>query len=157
MFLGDALIFILLVLGTILIYLYINLGPFKRWKKYFSTKDGKGILYGIVVAPAAIFIIGLILYLFPFNSARGGSFFNESGVFLGLDWTKRQSPMCEANSTDEKGTSNLGAFANVWRSDSNAVEFNLKYTHHSCALGSDDKNYDAAGVELRWIPWRRNQ
>ena len=39
--------------------------------------------------------------------------------------------------------------------DSKRVRVNAKYTHHSCALGPDDRQYDAVGVELEWKVWER--
>ena len=39
--------------------------------------------------------------------------------------------------------------------DSKSVRVNTKYTHHSCALGPDARQYDAVGVELEWKVWER--
>lgn len=149
----DAFIFIGLLLAVILAYMAYKLPPTK-WPSYFSTKTGKGILRGIVLAPLAILVIALVLSLLNKVQAQG-RWMNEAGVFIGLDSTFKQSPQCQSNTVDERGTSNLGVWGNLWQSDSKRVQVNLKYTHHSCALGADRNGYDAAGVELRWTLWKR--
>lgn len=149
----DALIFIGLLLVVVLGYTTYKIPP-SQWISYFSTKTGKGILKGIVLAPLAILIIALVLSLLNKVQAQG-RWMNEAGVFIGLDSTFKQSPQCQVNTVDNKGTSNLGAWLNVWQSSSDRLQVNVKYTHHSCALGQDRNGYDAFGVELRWALWRR--
>jgi len=91
-----------------------------------------------------------------FNAASAqGRWFTEAGVFIGLDSTLKQSPQCQVNAVDNRGTSNLGMFVNIWQSQSDRLQVNFKYTHHSCALGADRNAYDAFGVELRWVLWKR--
>jgi len=149
----DAFTFIGLILAVLLVYMAFHLPPTK-WPEYFATKTGKGILKGIILAPVAIFLIALVLSLL--NKAHAeGRWFNEAGVFIGLDKTKGQSPQCQANAVDERGTSNLGVWGNLWQSDSKRVQVNIKYTHHSCALGIDRNGYDALGIEMRWVLWKR--
>src|SRR5690606_37359002 len=117
------------------------------WHEYFSTREGRGILRGILLAPVIIVILGLILMLLP-GDAAAGRWLNDARVFAGIDYTKNRSPMCEGNIVDDRGTSNMGVRLNVWESDSRRVRINSKYTHHSCVLGRDDKSYDALGIEL---------
>ena len=150
---SDAFIFIGLMVATVLAYMAWRLRG-QSWREYFSTKTGLGILRGLVLAPLAIVLLALLLWLLP-SSAQAGSWFNDASVFAGLDYTKKLSPMCERNSTDERGTSNLGLRLNLWESASRRVRVNSKYTHHSCALGEDDRQYDALGIELEWRVWER--
>lgn len=150
----DALLFVGLMLVVVLFYMAWKLRG-KDWRAYFSTRDGLGILRGIVVAPLAIVALGAVLAMFS-SCARAGAWFNDASVFAGLDYTKKLSPQCERNAVDERGTSNLGLRLNVWESDSRKLRVNTKYTHHSCALGSDDRQYDAVGVELEWRVWERS-
>ena len=149
----DALIFVGLMVAVVLLYIAWKLRG-RSWREYFSTRDGKGILRGIIIAPGAILLIALALSLMP-SCAQAGTWFNDASVYAGLDWTKKLSPQCEPNPVDERGTSNLGARLNLWQSDSRRVRVNAKYTHHSCALGRDDRQYDAVGLELEWRVWER--
>ena len=151
--LKDAIIFTGILLGIVLVYITVKL-PIRQWKSYFSTREGRGILKGIVLAPVVILLIALAMSFFSPAHAHG-TWFNESGVFIGLDRTFKQSPQCAANTVDERGTSNLGAWANIWQSSSDRLQVNLKYTHHSCALGRDRHGYDATGIELRWVVWKK--
>ena len=152
---SDAFLFVSLLVAILLTYMIWILWG-RSWREYFSTKDGKGILKGIVLAPVVILIIAGLILLFS-GAARAGTWFNDASVFAGLDYTKKLSPQCERNSVDERGTSNLGLRLNLWESDSRNVRVNSKYTHHSCALGPDDRQYDAIGVELEWRVWDRRR
>jgi hypothetical protein len=149
----DAIVFITLLVSVIILYISYKL-PLTEWKTYFSTKEGKGILKGIILAPVAVLIIALVLSFFNLVNAQG-RWLNEAGVFIGLDSTLKQSPQCQPNNVDNRGTSNLGAWVNLWQSSSDRVQVNAKYTHHSCALGRDRNAYDAFGIELRWTLWKR--
>lgn len=149
----DALIFVGLMVAVVLAYIAWRLRG-RSWREYFSTRDGKGILRGIIIAPVAILLIALALSLMP-SCAQAGTWFNDASVYAGLDWTKKLSPQCRPNSVDDRGTSNLGAKLNLWQSGSKRVRVNTKYTHHSCALGSDARQYDAVGVEIEWKVWER--
>lgn len=149
----DAILFVALMVGVLLAYMGWKLRG-RSWREYFGTKDGKGILRGIVLAPLAILLIALAFALVP-SCARAGTWLNDASVFAGLDHTRKLSPQCRANDVDERGTSNLGARLNLWQSDSRRARVNAKYTHHSCALGRDDRQYDAVGLELEWRVWER--
>lgn len=149
----DALIFIAAILVSVIAYLFWKLGSPLKWVPYFKTDDGKGILKGILLAPTVIIVIALILSLLP--SSAKGSWLNDASVFAGIDYTRKLSPMCDANQVDDQGTSNLGFRMNFWESESENIRVNSKYTHHSCVLGSDNKTYDALGVEVEWKVWER--
>lgn len=152
---SDAIIFVGLLLTILLSYMAWTLRG-RSWREFFATKDGKGILKGIVLAPTLILILAGLILLFS-GAAQAGTWLNDASVFAGLDYTKKLSPQCERNSVDERGTSNLGLRLNLWESDSRNVRVNSKYTHHSCALGPDDRQYDAVGVELEWRVWDRRR
>lgn len=151
---SDATLFTALMVATVLAYLTWRLWG-RSWIEYFRTKDGLGILRGIVLAPLAILVLALVLWLLPGGARAAGTWLNDASVFVGLDYTGRLSPQCERNPVDERGTSNLGARLNLWESGSRRVRVNSKYSHHSCALGPDDRQYDAIGVELEWRVWER--
>lgn len=149
----GAFIFTGLLIAMLLLYIGYHLPPTK-WPSYFSTKEGKGILKGIILAPTVILIIALVLSFL--NPAKAqGTWFNEAGVFVGIDSTFKQSPQCQVNVVDNRGTSNMGFWTNVWQSKSERLQVNFKYTHHSCVLGRDRNAYDAAGIELRWVLWKK--
>ncbi len=154
---NDALIFVGLIIFTLAVLLTYRLRG-QSWRDYFSTKQGKGILKGIVLAPVAILAIVALIWLLSalFSQAHAQSrWFNEAGVFVGLDSTFKQSPQCVANNIDQRTTSNLGAWLNVWQSTSDRLQVNAKYTHHSCALGVDRNGYDAVGIEFRWVIFKK--
>ncbi len=149
----DAMIFVGLMVAVVLLYIAWKLRG-RSWREYFSTRDGKGILKGIIIAPGAILLIALVLSLLP-SCAQAGTWLNDASVYAGLDFTHKRSPQCWANRIDDRGTSNLGFKLNLWQSDSKRVRVNTKYTHHSCALGPDDRQYDAVGLEIEWRVWER--
>ena len=120
----------------------------KEKKEYFKSPDGKGILKGIFLAvtiPAII--IGLVLLL----GGCSGTFNNGASVYAGLDYTKKESPMCDPVDPDSHTTSNLGLKYFLYESEDGTFKLNTKYTHHSCAFSPDDRQYDAVGVELEYM------
>ena len=120
-------------------------------KEYFRTKDGLGILKGIVLAVG--FAVGLAV-LFSLTGCSG-TYVNDASVYAGLDYTKKLSPQCEATGPDDRTTSNLGVRVNLYESADERFRTNAKYTHHSCAFSPDDRQYDALGVELEYKLWER--
>lgn len=120
-------------------------------KDYFSTRDGKGVLKGIVLA--VTFAVGLAL-LFGLTGCSG-TYLNDASVYAGLDYTKKESPQCESGGPDSHSTSNLGVRVNLYQSEDERFRTNAKYTHHSCAFSPDDASYDAAGIELEYKLWQR--
>lgn len=158
MFLYDALLVVALVVAVVVGLLLWRVGP-KNIKAYFSTKEGKGAARGIVLGPLVIVLIALAGWLVLPTPARAqpipGTWFNDAGVFLGIDRTKKLSPMCDGGGYDERSTSNLGAKLNVWQSPSGNVRFNAMYTHHSCAINPDNRSYDAMGIQVEWRFWQR--
>lgn len=114
--------------------------------EYFKTRDGLGILKGIVLAILFAVILAASSKVF----AEDG-WFTEGEVFAGIDQTFNPSPMCIRGSVDDKATSNIGIRVNVWESGNFSIR--SKYTHHSCAFGEDDSGYDAIGIELVFKLW----
>lgn len=122
--------------------------PVREWIPYFKTRTGLGILKGIVICIA----LGVALALFSgVAKADKLEYFEFGEMFMGLDYTKKSSPMCEQGGVDDQWTSNLGLRFNVVNYGN--AQVNAKATHHSCMLGVDDRSYDALGVELVWRFW----
>lgn len=141
-----------------IIVLFVLLAVWFLWslrgqniKEYFRTRDGKGVLKGIVLA--VVFAVGLAV-LFSLGGCSG-TYVNDASVYAGLDRTKKLSPQCEATGADDRTTSNLGVRVNLYESADERFRTNAKYTHHSCAFSPDDRQYDAVGVELEYKLWER--
>jgi hypothetical protein len=121
---------------------------------YFRTKEGKGVLSGILVATLGVAGIALVAGLaFKPASAEALEFFSTAEVYLGLDRTYKISPQCHQGENSDRLTSNLGAKMSIVRTDDKRAGINLKYTHHSCAFNPDFRAYDAAGLELTYKMW----
>lgn len=128
------------------------------FKSLTATRDGKGILKGVVLFP----LLGVIVVLLALWSSsafakphEAGTWFAYGEVYLGLDITNKQSPMCEDGPNSSRLTSNGGLRVNMYRSADRLFEWNNKYTHHSCAFNVDDKSYDAIGWEFTYKFWTR--
>lgn len=114
-----------------------------------------GSIPSALLAIVLIAILSLVLYLLP-NNANAGTWLNDAGVYMGLDYTRNPSPQCErADPIDNQGTSNLGLWANLWQSDNKMIRVNSKYTHHSCFIGEDANGYDGIGINVEWQLWKR--
>lgn len=134
----------LIISVTLTIVLFV-----KKPKDYFKTKEGKGVLVGIV----AVLVVSLALVLLFPNKAQAEEYkyFNSAELFVGLDNTRKISPMCTTGVNSDKLTSNVGLKASIISTAVSSV--NLKYTHHSCAVNPDNKSYDALGVEVTYKLW----
>lgn len=160
----DLRLVVVIVLAVVSALILWRVGP-KKVAAFFKTKDGLGIARGVVLGPVVIVVIAVVLavvftLLLPSKArAEGfsvpGTWLNDSSVFMGIDRTKKLSPMCDPGGVDQYSTSNLGAKLNIWQSPSGNVRFNGMYTHHSCALNPDNRSYDALGVQVEWTFWRR--
>lgn len=140
--------FVVILLSVLTIWMLVRLRDVNLGE-YFKTKDGLGILKGIVIA------LAVVLALAVTSKALAGEFVYEASVFAGLDATKNESPLCERGSVDDKTTSNLGVKLGLFRSDDKKLATRLKYTHHSCAFGPDDNSYDGVGLEVEYKLWQR--
>ena len=133
----------LVVVSFIATLLFVN-NP----RQYFKTKEGQGVLKGIlaVVFLSLLFAAGL----FYANKANALEYFDYTEVFVGLDATKNVSPMCDTGQNSDRLTSNVGVRTNLVRSNDSQSFINLKYTHHSCAFNPDNRSYDALGLEVTY-------
>lgn len=125
-------------------------------KSLITTREGKGILKGpilFVLFGIAVVLISLFASKAFSKSHDEGRWFAYGEVFLGLDVTNKQSPMCEDGDNSSRLTSNGGLRVNVYQSADQLFEWNQKYTHHSCAFNVDDKSYDALGWEFSYKFW----
>lgn len=130
---------------------------------WFKDEKNKGAYQSAGLGVGVVIVISGLLALIPNNANAAGetdmnaTWFNDAGVYLGLDYTRGQSPQCKEGGSDERGTSNLGVKGNIWQSASKNIRVNAKYTHHSCFIGSDQNSYDGLGVELEWTVFRRKK
>lgn len=106
-----------------------------------TTKAGRGVLWGLVVAPLAAFLIGMI----------GGC--TRVDVFAGLESTKNLSPQCETGGASDRITSNLGVEGCRTVSEDGRTELCGVYRHHSCAISSDRESYDGIGFFVSRRIW----
>lgn len=146
----SAALFILAALATAVILTLIVFKSPKSALAYFKTREGKAARLGIIVFVGVAVLAVLI--------ARGahageGRWFAYGEIFLGIDHPMSQSPQCERGGPDDKWTSNGGLRVNVYQSDDHRFELNGKYTHHSCAFGTDRNLYDALGLEVTYRLW----
>ena len=138
---------------------------FKQW---FASKEGKGAKASAALGVGSICAIALVMYLIGMllapSAARansfsdmfeGGTWLNDNSVYLGLDYTLKQSPQCKDSGVDDRGTSNLGFRQNIWQRKDGRFRWNATYTHHSCFLGSDRNGYDGFGTNIEWFLYRK--
>ena len=104
------------------------------WRK---TKAGRGVLFGLVVAPLAALLIGSV----------GGC--TRVDVFAGLESTKNLSPQCENGGASDRITSNLGIEGCRIVSADGKSELCGAYRHHSCAISPDRESYDGVGFLVK--------
>lgn len=144
--LTEFMVAVLVVITGSFIYLYVKVDNLKEWA---TSRTGKGILKGIVLA--TVFCVGMA----AIGMANAGTMFNDASVYFGLDHTKKLSPMCENEGPDSRTTSNIGLKLNIYRSDDQRFSVGSKYTHHSCAFSPDAKSYDALGFIVEYKFWQR--
>lgn len=135
---------------AIILTLLVFVNPQKALS-YFKSKDGKKPLMGIKM----FILIPFLVVLLSFGISKcakadepKGEWFAYGELFLGVDYTKELSPQCYATGPNSRLTSNGGIRANVFQNSTKRVEFNVKYTHHSCAFSQDRERYDAIGGEV---------
>jgi len=113
-----------------------------------SVRTFKQALKGILMATA--FAIGVAFLL----SEAKADWLPYTEVFIGVEQpTLDVSPQCKAGMGDTKWTSNLGLEQGIWRNDRTSVY--LKYQHHSCAIGYDDRVTDSFGIGVKYrVEWK---
>ncbi len=119
----------------------------KSPKQYFSTREGRGVLTGIILA---VVISVAVAFIFP-NKVHALEYFSTAEIFVGLDQTNKVSPFCTNGVNSDKLTSNIGAELSVIRLDSGLSDIRLKYNHHSCAVNPDQNSYDSVGVTVKYV------
>lgn len=102
--------------------------------KWWVTKKGKRVAFGLFLAPTAAILIGMI----------GGC--TTVDVYAGLERTKNLSPMCDPGGADDKLTSNIGVVGCRVVSDDGRTRLCGLYRHHSCAISQDSKSYDTTAA-----------
>ena len=101
-----------------------------------------------------LFILFGIIFGLIFQKANAG-WLEYTEVYLGIDYPRNQSAVCVEQGTNEKLTSNGGIRQNMFTTDDDLFQFNIKYTHHSCAFNGDRNVYDAIGAEAVYrIDWK---
>lgn len=134
--------FTLLTLVVVLVLLVVAVKH--NGLSWLKTREGKGVLFGVFLAPLSALVIVAVLTFF----LSGCSSNRYVEVYAGVEQTKKQSPMCEQGGASDTLTSNLGVSAcDSVSSDGNTV-LCATYRHHSCAITPDDQQYDAFGVTL---------
>lgn len=110
----------LIISVTLTIILFV-----KKPKDYFNTKEGKGVLSGIVLVTLLAL---LLVILFPSKAqAEEYEYLASAELFVGLDHTRKISPMCYQGDNSDKLTSNVGVKSSIISTAVSSV--NLKYTH----------------------------
>lgn len=112
---------------------------------WVKTREGKGVLFGLLAAPVVAIVIALLLSLIS-----GCSYIKDPyvEVYAGVERTKNLSPQCERGGADDKLTSNLGVNLCTTASKDGKTTACVVYRHHSCAITEDDRSYDAFGFQV---------
>lgn len=137
----------LIAMAVFLLFIALYTGVKTKWD---FSKVQVGAKASLFLALAVI--VGLFLFI---GTAHAGEYkpvrwFGYTELFAGVDYTKKPSPSCEEDSIDNRLTSNIGVRQHVatWR----GIDVVGQYTHHSCVIGEDDRQYDSFGAQLvyRW-------
>lgn len=157
-FISQFFLFLFLISMVIAVSSFITFKVKGVNVKDFIKKDNNSIKSALT-AIVGLSIIAFLISLIPFNANSSSSFdgrwFDDAGVYVGLDYTNGSSPQCSEAIFEDRGTSNLGAWMNIWKSKNDIFSVDAKYTHHSCYLGKDENIYDAAGIQIEWKVWKR--
>lgn len=109
--------------------------------RWWTTKSGRGVAFGLFLAPLAALAIGML----------GGC--STVDVYAGLESTKNLSPQCETGGANDKLTRNLGVEACRIVSADGRTRLCGVYRHHSCAISEDRESYDAFGLSVTRRIW----
>ncbi len=119
----------------------------RRWKEWApSAALGVG---AVLVFALVMWLLVLMLGLFlGHRSAHAGEWFTDASAYLYVEKPWNDPGICYYSPVDM--TSNLGADVTIWRGGYRhaAVEWHARLTHHSCAFGRDNRDYNAAGVGI---------
>lgn len=135
--------FVLLV-AALVAALFIRYVYHNGWKA-LRTREGRGVLFGLFVAPAVALALVLI----------AGCSSHSVRVVAALDHTFDQSPMCEQGGASDRLTSNLELKYTSVISADGRTHLQSGYRHHSCAISKDAESYDGVylGVERELWGW----
>ena len=140
---GNYLMAVFIIIGLIALYAGVK----TKWDFSFI---GKG-----AIASLALAVVVVVCLFFGISAAYAKEYkpavwFDYTELFAGVDYTKKPSPSCEAGGVDDRLTSNIGVRQHIvsWR----GIETVGQYTHHSCVIGEDDRQYDSLGAQIvyRW-------
>lgn len=148
---NSELMFSLSIIVTLVVLMLLVFKSPKAIFEYFKTKDGKGILKGIVLA--IVFSLLLVVASVAFSDEGKGEWFAYGKAYVGVDRTDSLSPQCYSGGVDDRLTSNMGVIVNIYRGPDKRYEFNAKYTHHSCVFNKDRFGYDSGGIEFVKYLW----
>lgn len=140
--------FLAVVIIFALVWTSIAFDSPKKAFDHLSSKAGKGAAVGIVTF---LGILCLAILAMPVKASEVEyEWLAYSEVYLGVDYTKNPSPMCEPGFIDDRTTSNGGFTQNIiqGRMHNFEVDVNINYLHHSCAFNDDARSYDAANLEF---------
>jgi hypothetical protein len=148
----SGLMFILATLIFAVVLVFVVFKTPANVVGYFKTKEGLGVLKGIV-----LFILVGIVLVFASKTFSEENWLTYGEVFLGVDNTFAVSPNCLGGGLNDRLTSNGGVRLNLYKSSDGKFEWNTQYTHHSCAFNVDREGYDAIGMQMSYKLWdRRN-
>jgi hypothetical protein len=148
---------VVICLLTVFLRTCFVLGDVKSAITYYKEnsvwKDWR-IFGGII---SAIVTLLFILYS-PKSDAAELTYFEYTQVYVGLDFQiQAEAPECLPGSIEDNITANGGIRQHLigmnygwWR-----VDFTGGYLHHSCAIGKDDKVYDAVMGTFIFTFYRR--
>ena len=153
---------VMVIAAAMVLVFVIGKKSFKGW----LANEGQGAMASAVLGVVSVIGLAALLTIVVsiFGSAKasaqsdmftGGTWFNETSVFMGIDSTFKVSPQCVQGGTDDRLTSNLGIRQNVWLSKDKVHDIGLKYTHHSCVFGKDRNGYDGIGLEYNWFIFKK--
>ena len=151
---NAILLFMLFVLAITVISMFYGTGGLEGVKKLLTDESTLGIRAGIYKFVGFGLAVATILLVIAYSQQSKAEWFKFTQLELGLDATNGQSPQCEDGPNSDKLTSNGGLTQNIFfhKENNYQVEFNVPWTHHSCAFNDDRNGYDGIGVEAR-LTW----
>ena len=150
----DVLKYMLFFIAALLLsasfYVFvIKRKSFTFWKQNEGKGAAASAVLGISVIIGLAFLGYTIFYSPPAKADSdmflGGTWFNDCGVFIGIDSTIKSSAHCVEGGTDDTLISNMGLSCSLWRHKNKKHEVSGKYSHNSCVFGKDRNSDDGLG------------
>ncbi len=151
--------FVISALGIATIGLLIAFkGNLVKGIKHLKNNEGVAAGWGLAIGFSLVAAIVLSLLpgkaeAMPQTKYGHNQYLAYTEVFAGLDYTKKQSPMCDPGTPDDRLTSNLGISQNLYLSYDERFDLSANFTHHSCAVNGDWLQYDAQGLKATYRVW----